>query len=78
MDWNLEVGAVIGRSYDLRAPAPFFEKIKGYPKGYRILGAPAAFSRPGREYARIALAMGMSPETGVGDLIEEYLRRRKA
>ncbi|MDO8690134.1 MAG: UbiD family decarboxylase [Dehalococcoidia bacterium] len=78
VDWNLEVGAVIRHSYDLRAPAPLFEKIKGYPKGFRILGAPAAFSRPGREYARIALAMGMKPETGVGDLIEEYLRRKKA
>lgn len=78
VDWNLEVGAVIRRAYDLRAPAPLFEKIKGYPKGYRILGAPAGFSRSGREYARIAISMGMKPEAGVGELIEEYIRRKKA
>lgn len=78
VDWNLEVGAVIRRVYDLRAPAPLFENIKGYPKGYRILGAPAGFSRPGREYARIAIAMGMSPEATLAELIEEYIKRRKA
>ncbi len=78
VDWNLEVGAIIRRSYDLRAPAPFFEKIKGYPKGYRILGAPAGLSRPGREYARTAIAMGMKPETKIGEITEEYLRRKKA
>lgn len=77
VDWNLEVGAVIRRAYDLRAPAPLFEKIKGYPRGYRIFGASAGFSRPGREYARIALAMGMNPDASVTDLIEEYIRRKK-
>lgn len=45
VDWDMEVGAIIRRSYDLKAPAPFFEKIKGYPEGYRILGAPAATSK---------------------------------
>ena len=78
VDWDLEVGAVIRRSYDLRAAAPIFENIKGYPVGYRIFGAPAGLSRPGREYARIALALGMGPETGVGALIEEYIRRKKS
>ncbi|HLB12075.1 MAG TPA: UbiD family decarboxylase [Dehalococcoidia bacterium] len=78
VDWDLEVGAIIRRSYDLRAPAPLFEKIRGYPKGYRIFGAPAGLSRPGREYARIALALGMSPEAKVGEIVEEYIRRKKA
>lgn len=77
VDWDLEVGAIIRRSYDLRAPAPLFQKIKGYPRGYRIFGAPAALSRPGREHARIALAMGMRPDSTVSDLVEEYVRRKK-
>jgi len=29
VDWNLEIGAIIRRAYDLRAPAPLFNKIKG-------------------------------------------------
>ncbi|MDO8691095.1 MAG: UbiD family decarboxylase [Dehalococcoidia bacterium] len=78
VDWDLEVGAIIRHVYDLRAPAPLFEKIKGYPKGYRLFGAPAGFSRQGREYARIALAMGMKPEASLAELIEEYIKRRKA
>ncbi|MDP2727478.1 MAG: UbiD family decarboxylase, partial [Dehalococcoidia bacterium] len=72
------MGAVIRRAYDLRAPAPLFEKIKDYPKGFRIFGAPAGFSRPGREYARIALALGMKPEARIGEIIEEYIKRKKA
>ncbi|MDP2727366.1 MAG: UbiD family decarboxylase [Dehalococcoidia bacterium] len=49
VDWDLEVGAVIRRSYDLKAPAPFFQKIKGYPAGFSILGAPIGLSiKPNR------------------------------
>ena len=75
VDWNLEVGAIIRRCYDLRAPAPLFENIKGYPKGFRLLGAPvAASSRPGGLYARIALAMGLPPDSPVAALIEEIVK----
>ncbi|HLB12502.1 MAG TPA: UbiD family decarboxylase, partial [Dehalococcoidia bacterium] len=62
VDPYLEVGAVIRRSYDLRAPAPFFQKLKGHPAGVRVFGAPVAMSRqPGRAYARIATALGLAP-----------------
>ncbi len=37
VDWNLEMGAIIRRSNETRAPAPFFQKIKDYPSGYRLL-----------------------------------------
>lgn len=40
VDWNLEVGAIIRRCTEKRCQLPLFEKIKGYPKGYRILGDP--------------------------------------
>jgi UbiD family decarboxylase len=40
VDWNLEMGAITRRCYDLGAPAVLFENVKGYPRGFRALGAP--------------------------------------
>ena len=78
VDWDLEVGAIIRRSYDLMAPAPFFENIKGYGNGFRILGASAGVSnKPNRYFARLALSLGMNPESKISDIIEEYIKRRK-
>jgi hypothetical protein len=45
VDWNLEMGAIIRRSYELRAPAPLFKRIKDIEPGFRVLGAPAGCSR---------------------------------
>ncbi len=71
VDWNLEIGAIIRRSYDLRAPAPLFNSISGYPAGFRILGAPGGVSRqPGLELSRIALALGLDPYASGKDIIE--------
>lgn len=78
VDWNLEVGAIIRRSYDVRAPAPFFLKLKGYPSDYRIFGAPVGLSRsPGAAHKRLALSLGMDPSASVKTIIEEYVRRKK-
>lgn len=78
VDWNLEVGAIIRRSYDLKAPAPFFQNIKGYPKGYRIFGAPiGTSSKPGRYHCRIAISYGMDPDSSAEEIIEGYLEGRK-
>lgn len=72
-----EVGAVIRHSYDLRAPAPFFSNVRGYP-GNSIFGAPIGLSRrPGRRFARFAISMELSPESTAGEIIEEYIRRAK-
>lgn len=76
VDWNLEVGAVIRRSYDLKAPAPLFEKIRGYPPGYRILGAPVGTSaRPNAYFSRLAISLDMPPETSYEQIVEEYNQR---
>ena len=54
------MGAIIRRSYELRAPAPLFNRIKGIEPGFRVLGAPAGVSRqpglasPDRPVARLA------------------------
>jgi len=78
VDWDLEAGAIIRRAQDLKAPAPLFENIKGYKKGYRVLGAPVGVSnQPDRYYARIAIALGMDPESKASDIIEEYIKRKK-
>ena len=37
VDWDLEMGAIIRRSYELRAPAPLFNRIKGIDDGFRVL-----------------------------------------
>lgn len=77
VDWNLEVGAIIRRSYDLRAPAPFFQKIKGYAEDFRIFGAPIGTSRRDRYYARIATALDMPIDITAQAFIEKYIRRKK-
>src|SRR5438477_3106423 len=71
VDWNLEIGAVIRRSYDLRAPAPLFNTITGYDPGFRVLGAPGGVSRQsGLELARIALALGLDADASGKEIVE--------
>ncbi|MDY6863428.1 MAG: UbiD family decarboxylase [Thermodesulfobacteriota bacterium] len=76
VDWNLEVGAIIRRVYDTMSPAPLFENIKGYP-GCKILGAPMSLSVRNR-FARFASALDMPVDSGIMDITEEYLRRKKS
>ncbi|KWT63515.1 decarboxylase UbiD [Streptomyces albus subsp. albus] len=77
VDWNLEMGAVIRRSYDLRAPAPLFTAIKGIEPGYRVLGAPGGLSnRPGLTYCRIATALGLPPSASGREIVEALARSR--
>ncbi len=79
VDWNLEMGAITRRVYDLGAPAALFEKIKGYPKGFRALGAPlGTSSRPGHgQFARTALAMHMPPSSTAKEIMSTYLQRKE-
>lgn len=77
VDWNLEIGAIIRRSYDLRAPAPLFTNITGYQdSGFRVLGAPGALSGPGHRLARIALAVGLPPEATGQEIVEALAAAR--
>src|SRR6266851_4472203 len=71
VDWNLEMGAIIRRSYELRAPAPLFNRIKGIERGFRVLGAPAGVSRQkGLALARIALSLGLPAGTSARAIVE--------
>jgi len=71
VDWNLEAGAILRRSAEQGLPAPFFQKIKGYPQGYRLFGNSAA------NFKRMAISMDLKPDTHPKELIEEYIRRRQ-
>jgi len=70
VDWNLEVGAMLRRAAETGSPAPFFQKIKGYPEGYRMFGGGAA------KFSRMAIAMDMAPDTHPREIIEEFTRRK--
>lgn len=78
VDWDLEIGAIIRRSYDLRAPAPLFTNITGYQgTGFRVLGAPGAMSDQAHPLARIALALGL-PAGATGQQIVDTLATARA
>lgn len=71
VDWKLELGAITRRSYEIRAPAPLFNKIRGIGGGFRALGAPGGLgSTEATRFARIALALGYSAQTPGRQIIE--------
>ena len=72
VDWNLEAGAMTRRSIEQDLPAPFFQKLKGYPQGYRLFGEALSTHR------RIAIAMEMDANTSVKELIKEYSKRKQS
>jgi 4-hydroxy-3-polyprenylbenzoate decarboxylase len=74
VDWNLEMGAITRKAIDLRAPAPLFQKVKGYPEGYRVLGCPVGPTKPVLQ-GRIAIAMELPKNTPGLNLIEEFRKR---
>ena len=71
VDWNLEAGAIARRTLEQELPAPFFQKVKGSPNGFRLASGFLANHR------RIAMAFDMEPDTHPRELIEEYLRRKE-
>ncbi|WP_194923673.1 UbiD family decarboxylase [Catenulispora pinisilvae] len=77
VDWNLEAGAVIRRSYDLLAPAPLFTNLTGYQDtGFRLFGAPGALSSGEHRFARIALAVGLPAEATGQEIVEALAAAR--
>ncbi|MBI4529477.1 MAG: UbiD family decarboxylase [Deltaproteobacteria bacterium] len=79
VDWDLEMGAITRRCYDLGAPAALFERIKDYPTGFRALGAPLGQSKhPGHFlFARTALALGLRPEASAKEIMAAYLELKE-
>src|ERR1700737_4608596 len=79
VDGDLETAAITRRSYELRSRAPLFENIQGAQPGFRIFGAPAGLSsRADAPYARVALSLGLPPESTGPDVVEALLAARYA
>jgi UbiD family decarboxylase len=77
VDWNLELGAIARRSYELRAPAPLFKSITGIERGFRVLAAPGGLSaQPGLTYSRVAIALGLAPDTKGADIVAALAKAR--
>jgi UbiD family decarboxylase len=73
-DWDLELSAVhfVNRTLD-QAPALLFDRIKGYPPGYRVLTGSMDSKN------RVARLLGMTPDgaAGVSDRnLLEYVRKK--
>jgi UbiD family decarboxylase len=79
VDGDLETAAITRRSYELRSRAPLFENIQGAQPGFRIFGAPAGLSsRADAPYARVALSLGLPPESTGQDILDALLAARYA
>ncbi len=68
VDWDNEAGGIVRRVCELEAPAPYMTNIKDYP-GFSYFGAPLS------NYRRVAISMGMDPESTLPEIAEEYLER---
>jgi UbiD family decarboxylase len=68
VDWNLEAGAITRRCCEQSGPAPLFQKVKDYPNGYRIWGAPLATFR------RLAIAMDLDPDASFRQIMDAYIQ----
>ena len=71
VDWNLEIGAITRRTFDLQGPAVLFERIRGFPAGFRF------FSGMVSTYGRYALSLGLPMDTPVKQIIRTYYERIK-
>ena len=70
VDWHLEMGAIIRHSYDLRAPAPLFNRVKDIEPGFRALGATFGTSAAHDHFlARCALALGLAPNASTQEIV---------
>lgn len=68
VDWDLEMGAIVRRVCERKAPAPYFKKVKDYPE-FEAFGAPLA------TYRRLAVALGLDPDTPIPEIGKVYLER---
>ncbi len=62
-DWNLEIGAITELSDERKGPALLFDRIKGYPQGYRVVSNLTASPR------RLAIAFGFPTDISNVELV---------
>ena len=72
-DWDNEIGALIESTAELDSrPMLLFDKIKGYPAGFRLVSL--AFAN----YKRTALAFGISPDKSKLEVVRLLARKMKS
>jgi 4-hydroxy-3-polyprenylbenzoate decarboxylase len=77
VDAHLEIGAIIRHCTETNAPAPLMTNVRGYPPGFRVLGAPAALSSvPGAPWARVAISLGHDPAAHPLEIVEDLVAAR--
>jgi UbiD family decarboxylase len=78
VDWNLKIGAITRTCYETGAPAPLFNNIKGFEKGFRVLGAPVGLSaQKGLFLSRVALSLGLDSGVTGPQIIHALADARK-
>ncbi len=71
-DWDGEIGALVESTAELvpQPPMLLFDKVKGYPAGFRVCSLPYA------AYKRVALALGLPAGGAQGELGEAHRAER--
>lgn len=71
VDGDFEPSAITRRSYEIQSAAPLFHNVAGVAPGFRLFGAPAALSScRDKPYARVAMSLGLAPESSGPDIIK--------
>ena len=74
VDWNLEAGAIARRITEIGAPMAFMKKMRGSKEGFSVLASP--ISKGWRnDFSRVAISLGLDPETPFEPLMEEFIQR---
>jgi len=69
VDWDCEVGAIGRRTYEMGGPCLHFTNIKDYPEGFTILNGSTG------NWRRVAICLGLDPETPVREIYRVYEQR---
>jgi UbiD family decarboxylase len=74
VDWYLELGAIFRHTAETLSPGAIFNNVKGCPKGFRAADFGMGKSgRPGQPWARLAIMLGLPPDTGLMQIQHAYL-----
>jgi UbiD family decarboxylase len=77
IDWNLEMGAVFRHSAETCAPMAMFNNVTGAAPGFRAADwGMGKSSYPGQPWRRLAVMLGLPPETGLMDIQAAYIEAK--
>lgn len=75
VDWNLEAPAIATMAYRVPgSPALLFNKMRGYPEGYRMVSGLYAGTME-KPWRRMCKAVGIDPDVNLPDMINELAAR---